>query len=161
MSYKGTSRKVKDCLVNILTNLTYDAGSGAEPLFVKVLDNTHDEFEGYPIARVLPDRAASSVQDSISWLHEDSFAIIVTWPLTDPSNVESDLYNAAYDCADLVRDTLEHDDHAATLNSIDPTLSWNFATVPSTSWRVATSKQGGAILALSLNVTISYSQTAI
>lgn len=153
----GTTRKVKDALVQILSGLQLDNDAA----FTKVIDNTHDEYQGYPIARILPDSSRSSVEDSTSWLHQDSYSIIVTWPLTDPSNIESDMYNDSYDIADLVRNSLEHDDHASLLNQLDPSLTWQFATVPNTTWRVATSKSGGAVLAITLSVQVTYSQSAL
>jgi hypothetical protein len=156
-AYKGNSRKIKDGLVQILQGITYDTGAGAEPAFVQVLDNTKDEFEGYPSLRVLPNNISSASADNADKNHTVSFAIIMHFPLSSPTDIESTTYNRMYDLTDLIIDTLEHDDYIGQLSKIDPSFVNWIMDIKQGSWRVATGKTG-ALLLCSINAEISYSK---
>ena len=76
-AYVGNNRLIKDAVISILQAITYDAGGGAEPAFVQVLDNTHDAFDGYPSVRVLPNTLKSVTETNMSREHTVSFAAII------------------------------------------------------------------------------------
>lgn len=149
----GMNRKIKDALVTILTGLTY----GGEPAFVSVLDNTHSEFAGSPVARVLPDGYRSVTGSNYQKDHMVSFSVIISWPIEDPSNIEADLYNAMYDLTDVVVNALELGDHAGRLSAIDPTIQDWKLDVTRANWRLAAGKTG-ALLLDEIIVEITYSQ---
>jgi hypothetical protein len=157
VAYKGMNRKIKDAVVTMLTGITYDTGSGAEPAFVSVLDNTKDEFEGYPSVRVLPNDIASVTAMNAEKDHTVSFAVIMHFPLNSPADVESDTYNHMYDLTDLIVDTSEHGDYIGQLSTIDPTIQNWMMEVKSARWYIATGKSG-ALLLCNVNITVSYSR---
>lgn len=152
-AYKGMNRKLKDALITIISAITYDTGSGAEPAFTAVLDNTKDEFKGYPAVRVLPDNLASVTGSNVQKDHTVAMAAIVHWPLQDPTNIESDLYNHMYDITDLLVDTIEHADNSGQLAQIDPTITNWKMDVKRANWTVASGKAGAFLL---LNVAIEF-----
>jgi hypothetical protein len=149
----GLNRRIKDALVSILSGLTY----GGEPAFVSVLDNTHAEFSGSPVARVLPDGYKSVTGSNYQKDHTVSFSIIISWPLEDPSDVEADLYNAMYDLTDVVVNALELGDHAGQLTTVDPTIQDWKMDVTKAAWRLAAGKTG-ALLLDEIIVEVTYSQ---
>ncbi|MEA9986253.1 hypothetical protein [Subtercola sp. RTI3] len=154
---RGLNRRIKDALVTILSSLQYDAGSGAEDAFVDVVDNTRDAFEGSPIARVLPDGFASTPGSNSQNDHTPKFDVIVSWPLEDPSDVESALYDQLYDITDLIVNKVEHDDWVDELTQIDPNIQNWIMDIGKVSWRIASGKSG-ALLLLEIVIGITYSQ---
>ncbi|MEC5150872.1 hypothetical protein [Cryobacterium sp. GrIS_2_6] len=156
-AYKGKNRRIKDALVAILSGITYDTGAGAEPAFVSVLDNTKDEFEGYPAVRVLPNTIASTTSSNSSKDHVVSFAVIMHFPLNSPSEIESDIYNRMYDLTDLIIDTTEHSDYIGKLSTIDPLIQNWMMDVTSVRWHIASGKSGSLLLC-NMNIDISYSK---
>jgi hypothetical protein len=161
-AYKGNSRKIKDGLIQILQGITYgdpDPLTGVlQPAFVQVMDNTKDEFEGYPSVRVLPNVLTSATADNIDVDHTVSFAVIMHFPLSSPTNVESATYNQMYDLTDLIIDTTEHADYIGKLSTIDPTFTNWIMSVKQATWRVASGKTG-AMLLCNVNVEVSYSKS--
>lgn len=157
MTYKGMNRRIKDALVTILSGITYDAGGGAEPAFVSVLDNTKDEFEGYPAIRVLPNNLSSVVVENTQNDHTVSFAVIMHFPLNSPGEVESSIYNRMYDLTDLIVDTAEHADYLGTLSSIDPQIQNWIMVVKQGRWYIANGK-AGSLLLCNLDIEITYSK---
>lgn len=155
-AYKGNSRKIKDGLKALLETLMYNG----EAAFVKVTDNTTDRFEGSPNALILPSNLVSTTADSESFDHAVSFTVIVTWPLTDPQLIESTLFNTAMDYVDLITDAVQHADRTDFLTTNDPTFTWNFADVTQANWDAVKGKSGGAMLAVYITVTVTYSKNA-
>jgi hypothetical protein len=156
-SYKGKNRRIKDGLVQILQGITYDTGAGPEPAFVSVLDNTKDEFEGFPAVVVLPNTISSMTATNAEKDHTVSFAVIMHFPLSSPDVVESDTYNHMYDLTDLIIDTTEHADYIGKLSQIDSTIQNWVMDVKQARWYVGQSKSG-ALLICNVNVEISYSR---
>lgn len=154
---RGLNRRIKDAIVTMLTGLEYDAGNGPDKAFQNVIDNTHDDFDAQPIARVLPDGFTSSTAQSYQTDHKVSFSVIVTWALQDPRDVESDLYNAMYDITDLVADLIESGDYQGALSGIDPTIQSWMMNFNKANWKVATGKVG-AVLLCEMNISVTYSQ---
>jgi hypothetical protein len=159
-AYKGRNRRIKDALVTILQGITYDAGSGAEPAFVSVLDNTKDEFEGYPAVRVLPNNLASVTGSTYQRDHTVSYAVIMHFPLEDPNNIESQLYNQLSDLSELIVNVMEQADKSATLSSIDPVIQDWKIDVKSARWYVAAGKAGSLLLS-NIDIEVTYSQDLI
>jgi hypothetical protein len=156
-AFKGKNRRIKDALVTILQGITYDAGSGAEPAFVSVLDNTKDEFNGYPAVRVLPNNLSSVTGSTFQRDHTVSYAVIMHFPLEDPSNIESNLYNQLSDLSELIVNTMEQADKSATLSAIDPQIQDWKIDVKSARWYVASGK-AGALLLSNVDIEVTYSQ---
>lgn len=159
VAYKGMTRRIKDAVVTILGGIKYDpTGAGTnEPAFVSVLDNTKDDFEGYPAVRVLPNRLASATATNMERDHTPSLAIIVHWPLEDPANVESALFNQMYDITDLIVDAIEHGDYIGELSTLDAAIPSWMMNVRDARWTTGKGK-AGALLLLSINIDISYSK---
>ncbi len=158
-AYRGNSRKIKDALITILQGITYDTGGGAEPAFVQVLDNTKDEFEGYPSVRVLPNTLSSVTADSESRDHTVAFAVIMHFPLSSPTDVESATYNHMYDLSDLIMDTAEHADYIGQLSTIDPTfINW-LMNVTQVRWYISPNAKPGPILLCNINIEVSYAKS--
>lgn len=156
-AYKGNNRRIKDALVTVLQGVTYDTGSGGEPAFVNVLDNTKDEFEGYPSVRLLPNDITSITGSSTQKDHTVSFAALMHFPLEDPANIESDVYNQMYDLTDLIVDTVEHGDYVGQLSAIDPAINnWKME-VSQATWQVVTGKIGSFLLC-NVNINTTYSK---
>lgn len=156
-AYKGRNRRIKDALVTILTGINYDpGGTGAEPAFVSVLDNTKDKFEGYPAVTILPNNLGSATGSNTEKEHTVDFAIFTHLPVEDSNTVESALYNQMYDLTDLIIDTLEHADFINTLGTADPTIQNLKMEVPQTRWFIAQGKSGG-LLIVNVDVQITYS----
>lgn len=155
-TYKGNTRKIRDGIVTILNSISYNN----EPAFKSVTNNTADQFDGYPVARVLPNKMANTTADSESYDHAPSFTVIITWPLADPNVIEEDLFNAAMDYVDLVVDTVEHADRIDALVQNDGTLPWNFMDVTQAVWDSVRGKTGGALLAVFITVEVTYSKNA-
>lgn len=151
----GNARKFRDAVISILQSIQY----GGEPAFVQVLDNTVGEFEGYPSVRVLPNNLTSEVDDTRSFRHTVSFAVIMHFPIGAPDAVESDQYDRLLDLTDLIQDQLEHSDHIDQLSTIDPTVADFYMEVPSTTWHVADGANGSLLLC-NLTVNISYLKSA-
>jgi len=155
--YKGMNRRIKDALITILSGITYDTGSGAEPAFVSVLDNTKDEFEGYPAIRILPNNLSSVIVTNTQNDHTVSFAVIMHFPLNSPDEVESSIYNRMYDLTDLIIDTTEHSDYIGQLSTIDANIQNWLMTVKQGRWYIANGK-AGSLLLCNLDIQVSYSK---
>lgn len=151
------NRRIKDGIVGVLQGITYDTGSGPEPAFVSVLDNTKDEFQGYPSVRVLPNDFNSEPGEMSQRDHTPSFTLILHLPLESASEIESATYDQMYDLTDLIVDALEHADYEGTLNGESLTHNTWRLVVPQVSWFVATGK-AGALLLCNIDVEVSYSK---
>lgn len=158
-AYSGYSKRIKNALMTILQGITYDAGSGPEPAFVQVLDNTHDEFEGYPSIRILPNKLPSKSAAVGDFDHTVSYALLTTFPLESTLDIESSTYDQLYDLTDLVVNTLEHADYTGQLSAIDPTIQDWMMNVPLSRWHVGQGKTG-ALLIGEITVEVSYHQIA-
>ena len=156
-AYKGNNRRIKDALITILSGISYDTGAGPEPAFVNVLDNTKDEFEGYPSVRVLPNNIISTTITNVEKDHVVSFAVIMHFPLNSPYEVESTVYNRMYDLTDLIIDTTEHADYVGQLTKNDPLIQNWMMNVTSVRWHIANGKSGSLLLC-NMNIDISYSK---
>lgn len=150
----GITRQIKDALVVALQAVEY----GGEPAFVSVLDNTHDEFSGFPAALVLPDKI-TSVPEGLGRVmqHTANYQIVTHVPVASPSDVEQTQYDTMYDLADLVQGAVE----SGFFNNI---LSQQISGFASYDMQC---KQGiirpvqskiGPILLATLNVEVTYSQ---
>lgn len=150
----GTTRKIKDALVAMLQAVQY----GGENAFTSVLDNTHDEFTGFPAALVLPDKV-TSVPEALGGVmqHVARFVVVTHIPVASVSSVEQTQYNTIYDLNDLVMNAVE----SGYLNDfisqqIPGFASYNMECTEG-AIRVAKSKVGPILLA-TLNVEVTYSQ---
>lgn len=155
--YRLMSRRIKDAVIVMLQGIQYDTGSGPEPAFVNVLDNTKDDFEGYPSVRVLPNNLASVTGDNVDKDHTVAFAVLMHFPLEDPNNIESNIYNQMYDLTDLIVNTIEHSDYIGKLSQIDPSIQSWMMEMKSARWYVATGKVGGMLI-VNVALEISYSK---
>lgn len=153
------NRHIKDALVTVLQGIKYDPlGNGNnEAAFVSVLDNTKDDFEGYPAVTVLPNNLGSVTGSSSQKDHTVAFAVFMHLPIEDPSNVESALYNQMYDLTDLIVNTVEHNDYIGTLSQIDSTIQNWIMEVKKARWYVGKGKSG-ALLIVNVDVEITYSK---
>ena len=150
---RGMSRRIKDALVQIVSAIEYEG----EPAFVQVIDNTKDQFEGYPSAVILPSQIGITDADNVDKDHVVTFTAIMHWPLSDRTVVEQDVFNQMYDLTDLVLHTLEHSDYTGELSQIDPAIqSWMLNTTQAR-WYTGSSKSGPLLLC-AFNVEVSYSQ---
>lgn len=156
-AYKGASRKIKDGLVQILQGITYDTGAGAEPAFTSVISSSTDQFEGSPVAMVLPSALDSQTAASAQFDHTNAFSVWIFLSITDPASVEDAVYSQMLDLVDLVVDTTEHDDYIGRLSQIDPTFQNWIMNVSHTRIYTAAGK-GGAYLVADMSITISYSK---
>src|SRR3712207_5800168 len=103
-AYNGVTKRIKNAVVTVLSGITLDTGTGSEPAFAQVLDNTVGEFDGYPSVRVLPgdldnQNGAWSVQD-----RGTAFIVRVHEQLEDTPEAESATYDRMYDLTDLIID---------------------------------------------------------
>lgn len=154
---RGLNRRIKDALVTILSGMTYDAGAGAEPAFANVVDNTHNDFEGSPIARVLPSDYTSVTGSNVQRDHTVTYSVILSWALEDPRDIEANLYNQMYDLTDLIVNTLQSDDYSGELTSLDPKIQDWMMNVNQATWRIGAGKTG-ALLLCEIKVAVTYSQ---
>lgn len=155
MSYNGMSKKIKNALKTVLQGITYDTGGGAEPAFVSVLDNTKDEFDGYPSMRILPNNINSSSAATGEFDHKISYALLMSFPLESTLDIESTTYDHMYDLTDLVIDTIEHADYVGQLSQIDSTIQNWMMNVPQSRWYVGQGKAGALLLA-EITVELTY-----
>ncbi|RAN78016.1 hypothetical protein B5P43_18465 [Bacillus sp. SRB_336] len=151
------NRRIKDALITILSGITYDTGLGEEPAFVSVLDNTKDEFEGYPAIRILPNNLSSVIDTNAQNNHTVSFAVIMHFPLNSPDEVESSIYDRMYDLTDLIVDTAEHADYIDELSTIDSAIQNWLMVVKQGRWYIANGK-AGSLLLCNLDIEVSYSK---
>ena len=154
--YNGRSKRIKNALMSILSDIEYDAGSGSEPAFTQVVDNTSTEFESYSSLRVLPgdlDTNKASVAENDRTV---SYVVYVHLPLEAKPVSESATYDKMYDLTDLIIDRLDVGDYDNALNTSDPTVGTHFLDAERGDWIVNTSK-GGAILICQVNVNVRYS----
>lgn len=164
-AYKGKSRKIKDAVVQLMTGLTYDAGTGAEPAFVSVLDSTGGEFDGYPALRVLP--AADGVVDTKGAVsqqdREQSLMLLVHIPLENPTGdalqVQQAAINRMLDYGDIIIDTLDEADFTAGGNVADGGVSLGTLVINTkkVGWEVLALKTG-AVLLCRIDTSIKYSK---
>ena len=149
---RGMSRRIKDAIVSILAGIEYEG----ETAFVSVLDNTKDEFTGYPSVRVLPSELSSSELDSADRDHAVEYAAIMHFPLNSPTDVDSEVYDRMYDLTDLIINTLELHDQDGGLSAIDPEIQAWLMSVPSARWYVGQS-EAGALLLCNVTIKVRYS----
>lgn len=153
MDTRGMSRRIKDALVTIAQGIQYNG----EPAFVSVLDNSQDEFEGYPSLVILPNQIGVSDVDNVDRDHTVSYTAIMHWPLSGPAVVPQDVFNQMYDLTDLVLYALEHGDYSGELSQIDDQIqSWMLNTTQAR-WYNGQSKSG-ALLLCAFNIEVSFSQ---
>lgn len=156
-TYEGKSKHIKNALITVISAITYDKGSGAEPAFVEVVGNTLGEFNGYPSVRVLPgdvttDKAAVSINERTI-----SFVIYTHLPLEGTAIGEAATYDQMYDLTDLIIDTLDRGDFIGALNTADATIGTFILNATRGDWTVDDSK-GGVILTVAINVDVKYSK---
>jgi hypothetical protein len=150
----GITRQLKDALVAILQTVQY----GGEPAFVSVLDNTHDEFSGFPAALVLPDKITSVPMGLGGQMeHTAAFEFVTHIPVASPSDVEQTQYNTMYDLTDLLQNAIESGFFTNALSQqIAGFASYNM-TCKQAVIRPVQSKIGPILLSR-LNIEITYSQ---
>src|SRR5688500_15917120 len=125
-AYNGKSKRIKNALKTLLGGIQYDIGSGNEPAFVSVLDNTTGEFDGYPSLRVLPgdlDTEKASVAENE---RTTAYVIYVHLPLESKPATEAATYDKMYDLTDLILDCLDEGDYDNSLSAIDSTIGVQF-----------------------------------
>jgi hypothetical protein len=155
---RSRTRRIKDALISILEGIQYDVGNGPEPAFSAVLDNTHNDVEGSPVARVLPGRGIKvSTGSNTQKDYQVPFSVIISWPLEDPSDIEQSLYDRMYDITDLILEKVAAEDYIGELSTIDPQIiNWRMD-VSGTNWRLAAGR-GGALLLCEVQIEVTYSQ---
>jgi|SRR5215203_1706413 len=156
-AYNGQSKRIKNALKTLVQGIQYDAGTGNEPAFVSVLDNTTGEFDGYPSLRVLPgdlDTEKASVAENE---RTAAYVLYVHLPLEESPATEAATYDKMYDLTDLIIDCLDEGDVDNSLSAIGPTLGVHFLDAQRGDWIVNTSK-GGAILICRIDVNVRYSK---
>jgi hypothetical protein len=156
-AYNSQAKRIKNALKTLLSGIQYDAGSGNEPAFVSVLDNTTGEFDGYPSLRVLPgdlDTEKASVAENE---RTAAYVIYVHLPLEATPATEGATYDKMYDLTDLILDCLDEGDFDNSLTAIDSTIGVHFLDAQRGDWLVNDSK-GGAILICRIDVQVRYSK---
>src|SRR3712207_6284441 len=142
-AYKGQSRRIKDALKQILSEVTYDTGSGSEPAFQDVKGSTQGEFDGYPSARVLP----GDVEDEKGAMGQNDHGPSYIVRLYVNREADSDLDEEAlidqmYDLTDLVIDELDRADYNDALKNKDPEIRDYIMTSSEGAWSVFESSAG-------------------
>lgn len=156
-AYSGKSKRIKNALMAILTAIQYDAGGGTEAAFTSVIDSTKDEFDGYPVLRVLP----GHIDDTKGAVGQNdrqvNFMLLGHLPLEDVSTVPAASFDKMYDLTDLIIDTLDEGDFTDALNNEDGTLGTWLMNVSRGDWTTVNTK-AGAQLTWNIDVTVSYSK---
>lgn len=156
-AYSGVSKRFKDALVGILSAIDYDGGNGAEPAFVSVVDNTKDEYDAYPVLRVLPghidDQKGATGQND----RTVNFMLIGHLPLEDVATVPSVTFDQMYNLTDLIIDQLDNADFDNQLQTIDPSIPTFLLNVTRGDWTTEPTK-AGAQLTWNIDVEVSYSK---
>lgn len=158
MTYIGTSKRIKNALKTVLSAITYDTGSGSEPAFLSVLDNTKGEFDGYPSIRILPGDITTEKASVFENDRTVNFVIRVHLFMENKPESESATYDWMYNLTDLILDTLDVGDSTGALNTADPTLQ-NILMLNATrgDWIVAETDSATALLC-DVNCSVHYSK---
>lgn len=150
----GYTRQIKDALVAMLEAVQY----GGEPAFVSVLDNTHDEFSGFPAALVIPDKIQSSPEALGGVMtHVASYEVVTHIPVASASTVEQIQYNTIMDLSDLVQGAVESGFYRDFISSQIPEFASYNMECKQGIIRAVNSKIGPILLA-TLNIEVTYSQ---
>lgn len=156
-AYNSVSKRIKNALVTILQGIQYDTGSGPEPAFVSVIGSTKDEFDSYPLLRVLPahvdDQKAATGQNDKT-IH---FMLLGHLQIEDVTTVPADVFDHMYDLTDLIIDTLDTADFTDQLRTVDATLPTFLMDVTQGDWTTEPTS-AGAQLTWVINLQISYAQ---
>lgn len=156
-AYSGKSKRIKNALVTLMSGVQYDAGSGNEPAFVSVLDNTQGEFTGYPSLRVLPNDVTNEKYSTHQSDRTVAFVARVHIPLEETPESEAAAFDKVYDLTDLIIDAIDVADSDGTLNTLDATLGVLLMDADRGDWTVQVG-QSGVMLLCDVNVTVRYSK---
>jgi len=156
MAYNGQAKRIKNALKTVLTGITYDTGSGPEPAFLAVLDNTKGEFDGYPIVRLLPGDVTTTKGSVAENDRVVNLVARVHLLLENKPETESATYDWMYNLTDLILDTLDVGDYTDALHNADPTLT-NLLKMDATrgDWTIAESNAASVIMC-DVNIAIYY-----
>ena len=153
--YNGISKRTKNALIAIMSAVTYDAGSGAQPAFQDVIGTTEGEFDGYPILRVLPGELRTEKAATAENERTLVFILRTVLPLEETTEASSAAYDKMYDLTDIILDTLDHGDYQGILTDTDPTLPTWMLNATRSDWIVAPTP-AGVMLVCDVNVEVRY-----
>lgn len=155
--FNGSSKRIKNALITMLGGLTYDTGSGAEPAFQSIRDNTQQRFDGYPALTVLPGDVTTEKESTRQNLKRVSFLITVHLQFENTAASESSAYDQMYDLTDILIDKLDAADAAGELHTIDGGITTHVLNATRGDWYLAPAKSG-VILLCDVNVELRYTQ---
>lgn len=155
--YRGKSRRIKNALMEIVSDIKYDSGHGDENAFLLVTDSTQDEFDGYPILQVLPD--APSNEKAAMGQNDRGINLVLRThvPLEGESPAGSPTIDKIYDLTDLILDTLDSADFDNRLNEIDPSLGTWILDANRGVW-IPIQTSAGVVMSCDINVEVKYSK---
>lgn len=162
-AYNSKPKRIKNGLIQMLSQIQYDAGGGNEAAFVAVLGKARGDFTGYPIVRVLPDqlltgKAAVSVNDRTAMFVCQVHLLLEDQDTNGTPIDEAAIYDKMYDLTELILDALDEGDFQNALNTIDSTIGEYILNATRGEWLVATDTKGGAVLVCQVYVEIKYSK---
>lgn len=142
---------VKNAVVELLSGIQYKG----EDAFASVSDSTADDFEKFPIVRVLP---ATMENEKGSFAQMDRnlhLQVVVFLQLEDLTKIQSDTIDHLLDLTDLLIDALDEGDDGNALEEIAPDLGTYVMKATGATWEPVDSA-AGAMLMLVIPVEVAY-----
>lgn len=151
MDYKGNTRRIKDAVKVILTEVQLN-GSTA---FENVQGSTDQQFDGYPSARVLPgqleDEKGSVAQND----HTVAYTVRIYSRRENGTGSEEQQIDLMYDLTDLTINTLDQAWKSGRLTQIDPAIRTHLMTSQQGDWSEVET-DAGVLLMTDINLRVSY-----
>jgi hypothetical protein len=157
--YNGISKRTKNALVTIVSDVKYDAGSGEEQAFQSVIGTTEGEFDAYPILRILPGELLTDKSSTAENERTLVFILRTVLPLEDTPEASAATYDKLYDLTDIMLDTLDEGDgrpgRQGILTETDATLPTYSLNATRGDWLVAPTA-AGVMLVCDVNLEVRY-----
>lgn len=155
-AFKAVSLHIRDAIIELLQDITFDAGSGAEAAFGLVTNDPAAEFDQEPYCLVYPGKldtkkAAVGLQD-----RDVYFAIFIELTLETKNRTQAQTYDYMYNLSELVLNALDVGDFTGVLNTEDSTIV-NWILNASRSTMKPAKTKAGAVLLCQIDACVSYS----
>jgi hypothetical protein len=154
-AYLGPTNAIKYALVDLLTAVTYDSGSGAEPAFAVVTADPNQEFQEEPYCLVWRGRSSSEVVTVGQNDRTVRFSIIIVLSLENGQRTQLQTSDYMDNLTDLAQTALDAGDFTDALSGYETTINTYIMTAESSEPVIGESK-GGAILINTIDVAVKF-----
>lgn len=153
MVYNGKSKRIKNALKAIATDLQYND----EPAFQEVLGSNAGAFNGYPNLQILPGDISTEHVTTGESDHAPAYILRVRIPLEDTNTAQETAVDKMYDLTDLLIDAIEDQDTHMSLTDDDGLIAITKMDAARGDW-LEVPASNGANLVCDVNVQITYSK---